>query len=171
MKNSIEEEYIKILQDLVEHQYSDGPEENEVPPEAWVPSESIIAKRAKRITPNYYGSIDVTNFKKDKIKDAIYQCMNIKVGEFLIKITSYNDLYIDKEKTMNIAIWEKRYRTPSGNPCNMEFKANLLKDTRFTSRPWLNLFTNGGSAIRVPMDTLIDIIRWLQAIKRMTVFL
>lgn len=66
---------------------------------------------------------------------------------------------------------ERRFRTPSGNPCNMDYRINLHKDNRFTNRPWLNEFGPQGEADDVPIETVVDIIRWLQALKRMNAFL
>jgi len=177
MTNISKEEYLKLLEDLADDQYgtTDYPEDNYVPDEAWIPSESG-AKEMIRFK-NLHGKIDVTKFKKEQIQDALYKCMNIQVGDFLIKIESYHG-YPDKfgkgtNLTMDIEVWEKRYRTPSGAPCNMDFRIDWSKDNRFFTRKWLSYFGAGtrSAGINVPVDTVVEIVRWMQALKRMGAFL
>jgi len=178
MTNISKEEYLKLLEDLANDQYGyDDPPEEEpyIPDEAWIPSESV-AKEMIRMK-SLHGKIDVTKFRKDKIQDALYKCMNVQVGDFLIKIDSYHG-YPDKfgkgaNLTMDIEVWEKRYRTPSGAPCNMDFRIDWSKDDRFFTRKWLSYFQGGASsaAANVPVETVIEIVRWMQAIKKMGAFL
>lgn len=172
--NSIsKEEYLKLLEEISNHQYDD--EEDDVPnveDDSWIWAESPAKDRMMRL--NHHGVIDVTKFRKEKIRDALYKCTNIQVGSFMIRISTYHG-YPDKlgkgtDLTMDIETWEKRYKTPSGNPCNMDFRVDLSDDNRFTGRPWLLLF-KGSSARKIPVETVVEIIRWMQAIKRMTAFL
>ena len=174
---SVKDEYLKILQDLVDQQYSDPDTQDTIQPEdPWIYAESPLLDRVKKSKPNYYGVIDISNFKRDKIRDALYDYMQLRVGEFLIKISAYqgesNKKTADDSKTtVNVALWEKKYTTPSGNPCNMDFKFNIQKDLRFQGRSWLPLFNSSGSGHKIPIATMIDVIRWMQAVKRMTAFL
>jgi hypothetical protein len=171
------EDYLKLLEDLANDQYGydEQPEDTHVPDEAWIPSESV-AKEMIRMK-NLHGKIDVTKFRKDKIQDALYKCMNIQVGDFLIKIESYHG-HPDKfgkgvNLTMDIEVWEKRYQTPTGRPCNMDFRIDWSRDNRFFGRKWLDYFGGGtnSSGINVPVETVVEIVRWMQALKRMTAFL
>lgn len=167
---------------LVEEAYykTDIPEDDydycEVPDDSWAPGESSAKELMKR-ADGRYGIIDVTKFRKDKIQEALYKCMSIQVGEFLIRIDTYHG-YPDKfgkgtNLTMDIEVWKKQYKTLSGNPCNMDFKMDWSKDNRFFGRPWLQLFAGGTScsANDVPVETVIEIVRWMQALKRMNAFL
>lgn len=177
MTSISKEEYLKLLEDLANDQYGndDVSEDTYIPDEAWIPAESEA--KAKIRLHSMHGMVDVTGYRKDKIRDALYKCMNIKVGDFLIKIDTYHG-YPDKfghgsNLTMDIEVWEKRYRTPSGAPCNMDFRIDWSKDNRFFGRKWLHYFSNGtsSSASDVPVETIVEIVRWMQAIKRMTAFL
>lgn len=176
MNNRLPDEYLKILQELVDQQYSEEESDTlESPENAWIYSEPEIKLRLKKFIPNYHGVVDVTNFKQKEIEKAICEYMLIRVDNFLLKINSYQGDPHTKNGnanlTMNIGLWEKRFQTPSGNSCNMEFKLAIHKDTRFTGRPWLKLFTQDGSAVKVPHQTVVEIIRWLQAVRKLTAFL
>ncbi len=103
------------------------------------------------------GVSDLTNIKKDKIKDFIFKSNGIKVGSFLIKIISNN---YDK---INICIYEEKHKILS--------KLDILKDKRF-SCAWVGkYFTTFKVGKDIPIEIFIDIIRWLQGVVRMTVFI
>jgi hypothetical protein len=53
----------------------------------------------------------------------------------------------------------------------MTYRLDLLKDNRFSNRPWLSYIKNNSHATGVPVDTAVDIIRWFQGVIRMTAFL
>lgn len=171
------EEYQKILEEIYNEQYNDEPETDLIPDDSWIPAESSAKEAMLRATNNKHGIIDVTKFRKEKIQDALYKCMNIQVGGFLIRIDSYNGepgkLSKGATLSLDIEVWEKRFKTPSGNPCNMDFRMDWSKDNRFFGRPWLKHFGNGNSssAHDVPVETVIEIVRWMQALKRMNAFL
>jgi len=166
------EDYLKLLEEIADEEQDDVPD---VSDDSWIWSEAPIKEKIR--FSNLHGIVDVTKYRKDKIQDALYKCMNIKVGDFIVKIDTYHG-YPDKlgkdvGLTMDIEVWEKRYKTPSGNPCNMDFRIDWSKDNRFFGRPWLKYFSGGSSssASHVPVDTVIEIIRWMQAIKKMGAFL
>lgn len=168
------EEYIALLEQLADEQYGDdSTPELTIQEESWIPAEPYAKERMKAASVN--GTIDVTKFRKDKIQEALYKCVNIKIGIFLIRIEGYHG-YPDKlgkgtNLTMDIAIWEEKYTTPTGNPCKMTYRVDFFKDNRFYNRPWLNYFNTYGKAHNMPVETVVEVIRWLQAIKRMTAFL
>lgn len=177
MTSISKEEYFKLLEDLDSDQYGDNdiPEDTHIPDEAWIPSESGAKEMIRLKT--FHGKIDVTKYRKEQIQDALYKCMNVQVGDFFIKIDSYHG-QPDKfgkgaNLTMDIEVWEKRYQTPSGAPCNMDFRIDWSKDNRFFGRKWLSYFGGGtrSSGINVPVDTVIEIVRWMQALKRIGAFL
>lgn len=166
------EDYLKLLEEIADEQYDESDDVPSISDDSWIWSEPPIKEKIK--FQNLHGIVDVTKYRKDKIQEALYKCMNIQVGTFLIKIDTYHG-YPDKkgkgvDLTMDIETWEKRFKTPSGNPCNMDFRVDLSTDNRFTGRPWLTFFS-GSSARKVPVDTVVEIVRWMQAIKRMTAFL
>ena len=165
------EEYLQLLKDIAEGQYNTEDEEPEIPIEAWIPA---TPPAKARIHPfREAGRIDVSNFKKDQIKPALFKCNNIVVLDFSISILHRSD-EPEKDKpdtdiTMNLEVWEKRYKTPSGHPCNMDYRMDFERDKRFVGRPWLPLF-NGSYGAKVPVDTVVAIIRWIQMLKRLPAF-
>lgn len=175
MTSISKEDYQKLLEELADQQYSMDEEVdiNQIPDDSWIPSESFAKEKMKQA--NQSGIIDVTKFRKDKIQEALYKYINIKIGIFLIRIDTYHG-YPDKtgkgvNLTMDIGVWETKLKTPSGNPCKMEYRINLHKDNRFTNRPWLVYFNDSGEATHMPVETVVDVVRWLQALKRMNAFL
>jgi len=73
--------------------------------------------------------------------------------------------------TMDITVYQEKYRTPSGAPCKMSYKMDFSQDDRFSNRPWITYFNTQGRAHNIPVETVVEIVRWLQALKRMNAFL
>jgi hypothetical protein len=174
MNNISKEEYLRLLEELAnEEDYGEDQEDTSVPEDSWIWGESPNKEKIKKL--QYQSVIDVTKFKKDKIQDALYKTSTIQCHEFTIKIAAYHGrpekVTSNNDLSMDIVVWEKRYKTPSGNPCNMDFKKDFFKDNRFSNRPWLTYFSANGSADDIPVKTVVEIIRWMQGIKRMTAFL
>jgi hypothetical protein len=169
--NITKEDYLKLLEEMSNNE-EDLDNSPPIEDESWIWADPPVKDKIK--ISNYHGVIDATKFKKEEIQDALYKCMNIQIGNFLLKIDKYHgfpDTHGNGSNlTLDIQTWEKKYRTPSGNPCNMDFRVDLSKDDRFANRPWINLF-NGCYGSKVPVETVVEIVRWLQAIKRMTAFL
>ncbi len=163
------DDYIKLYQELINDQYGsddDLPENIE-----WIPSEPDIKKKIS--LPNVSGMIDLSDAKKAKILASIHKCSNLQVNDFIIKITSYhgkpNDKH-DAEVSLNISIYENKKQIHLGRISNMVNKVNILKDTRFINRPWLQNFSSYGGQ-NISLDQLCDIIRWMQALKKMSAFI
>lgn len=167
------EDYIKFLEELTEQQYSDEDDTYTIPEDAWMPAESLAKEKMK--IHDRAGSVDLLNCKKSKIQDALYKCTNVKVGSYLIRIHEYhgtpNKIGIGANLTMDIEVWETVYQTPSGHPCKMDYNKNFHKDNRFYGKPWLNYFSTVGVAHDMPVETVVDVIRWLQAIQKIGAFL
>lgn len=174
MSNSFtRKDYLSLIQKFAEEQY-DTPEDEEPKIEDyWIPSEPEIKKKIQE--PTNAGAADVTKVKKDQIMDCLKKFRNIKVGNFLVKITKYHtDESGDFTKGMvDLYIYEEKSKTASGQPTKMHNKINLAKDDRFDSRPWLSHSNryNPEYLTKVPMETVLDIVRWLQGIHRMSAFL
>lgn len=161
-------DYQKLLEQIAAEQYDTNDEEPLIPEEAWIPAESNVKNKLKNITFN--GVIDCTKLRSKDIKGAIGKAKNLQVGTFLIRIEDYcgEDPLIQGK--LSIEIWERLSRTPTGQPCNMDYRADLTLDTRFTGRPWLKYFHRSW-ATDVPIENIIEIVRWMQAIKKLTAFL
>lgn len=163
-------DYLKYLQYLTTQQYdySEEPEADTTPDNAWIWAEPPAKEKMKNIVFN--GMVDAINLRKEQIKGALGQARNIQVGEFTIRMSSYYGKEPLKEGNLSFTVFKKQYKTATGQPCNMDMKYDLAKDNRFTGRPWLSYF-QGCMGRDVPIDTMVEIVRWMQALKRMTAFL
>ena len=172
MKPFTQDELLRLIEELTEKQYSD---EIDIPDEdiTWIPAEPPAKEKIK--LPSENGVIDLTKVKKEQIKDALYKCTTIKVGNFTIKITKYHG-YPDKygksqDLKMDLSFWHEVYKTPSGAPCKMTYSFEIGKDSRFYNRPWLCYQVGNYSLKNVPADVVVEIIRWFQGVIKMTAFL
>ena len=164
-----DQEYLELCQKLVERQYDDV--EKEIPIQMeWIPSEPEIKQKMRQASTS--GTIDLTNVRSTKIKDEILKCTNLKIGFFKVRIMRYHEVpsQTGPVMTCNVQVLEERHKTPNGMDCKIDYPLNLDKDTRFANRPWLKYF-KGNIAFNVPIDTVVEIIRWMQAVKKLTVFL
>lgn len=163
-------EYLKYLQYLTDNKYdySEEPETDNTPDNSWIWSEPPAKSKMKSVVFN--GIVDAINLRKEHIKEALGKAKNIQVGSFTLHVSSYYGLDPLQENTFSFTVYERKTKTPTGQPCSMDLKADLTKDNRFTGRPWLSYF-KGSHARDVPIDTIVDIIRWMQALKKLTAFL
>lgn len=161
------DEYLRLIQQFLDQQYAD---EKEIVAEEdhWIPAESPL--KDKIPIARQSGIIDLTNAKRDRIAYAIVNASGLRVDNFLIKSHRKQHNTLSPIPTWDVTLLEEVTKTPSGNPCRMTYSLDVKKDTRFASCPWIDKFQNKSSA-NVDQNTLVDIVRWLQAIKRLTVFL
>lgn len=169
MATFTKEEFLRLIERLNDAQYGDE-EIDYSDEEVWTSS----APKPKK-QPENNGTINLINLKREKIQEAIYKCTNLKIDNFTIRVTKYHGLADKQGKGSNLfvdlAFFQEVFRTPSGAPCKMTYKFDVLKDNRFTERPWLNHCGPGGVATKVPIETAVEIVRWFQGIIRMTAFL
>lgn len=166
MSNWSKDEYLRLLELYATEQYgSDNPIEDL---DAWIPAEAPIKEKMKS---SFNGCIDLTNCKRENIQDALYRNSNIKIGNFLIRITKHSGYIEDKVNlTMDISVWEDKQIVSNKRPCKIACKVNFAQDSRFETRPWTNSFRSG-IGTKIPAETVVDVVKWLQAITRMTAFL
>jgi hypothetical protein len=168
MSTISKEDYLKLLEEL---DREDDMDTHPIPEDAWIPSEPPVKMKLS----NSAIVIDILDYKKNKIKEALYKSTNLRIGKYLIKIHSYHGKPDKKGDgtgfTMDIEVWETSYTTPSGAPCKMDYNKNFHKDNRFAGKPWLSYFTIGGWACDIPADTVVDVIRWIQTIQKLSAFL
>ena len=165
------EEYLKLIESLdqEDEDYCD-----DIPEDAWFPSESAVKK--KEVPAR---NIDALNLNKDKIKEILYETSSIDVGSFIVRVNAYHGFPVkigefevpNSTLTLDHSLWERKHKTFSGHPCNMVYRLNILKDDRFVGRTWLDHFETFGGALDVPIDTVVDIIKWLQTIQKYPAFL
>ena len=172
MSTFSKEDYLKMLEDIANQQYQE-PEEpvEDVPADSWIWSVSPV--KEKLMTAKLHSTSDATNLHRDQIKKAIKNTRNIQCGPFSIKIKGYYQSEKLDNDFMHLDVYERRTKTPTGQKCNMDYRADLTSDKRFADRPWIIYFSkdNPGIAKNVPIDTVVDIIKWMQALKKLTVFL
>lgn len=164
------EEYIALCQKMLDEQYgNDEDDYDTVDMNAWIPSESEA--KEKMIAASINGIIDLTKTKKSDIATNLFKCTNLKIGNFSIKITRYSGSPSKDGVglTFDISIFEETSKTPSGNPCKMTYKVDILKDSRFTGRQWISYF-NKYNGSNIPTSVLVDIIRFLQVVHRLPAF-
>ena len=170
MKSLTDQEYLELIQKFVDQQYDQVDDHNTEKME-WIPAEPEYKKKIHQA--NTAGMIDLTHVKSTKIKEELLKCTNLKVGNFKVRIKRYNGVPSHQgiQMTVDMEVWEERNQTPSGRPCKIDFPMLFYKDNRFLGRPWVKYFNQGNFATNVPIDTAVEIVRWLQALKKLTAFL
>ena len=176
MKSLSKEDYLRLIESAQRDEEGYDEVEHHDMADAWIPAESPNKEKMLRArAASSHGVIDVLKCRKEQIRDAIYKCMNLQVGEFLIHIRSYNGHPKDKQLhgplTLNINVMQERTKTPSGAPCKMQYDFDLFQDNRFAGCDWISRFNARGYAQDVPIEIVVDIIRWMQALRRMNAFL
>jgi len=167
------QEYLDFINKLLDQQYNDDEPEVKEEDSHWMPAESPL--KDKIPIGVLSGTMDLTDARKEKINTALANASNFKVDHFLVKVKrnqlnpKTNSLTLNP--TLDIELYEERFKTPSGNPCRMTYRLDIGKDSRFTQCKWANYFGAGSTARNVPKEVFIDIIRWMQALKRLTAFL
>lgn len=153
------EEYTKLIQEIMA---KDNLEEDYQ--QAWIPSEPIYKPKIDPLN----GKINLTDIKAAQISNAIKNNKTIEIGDFLILITD-----IDNPKNItlrDIKVFERVYKTGTGRPCNMQLPLNIGKDKRFSKAGFQKLFMYNG-AKDLTLEQLVDIIKWIKAVNKLTVFI
>ena len=160
MKSLTNQEYIQLIEKLVEQQY--GEKEEPVVPDdpIWVPADPEIKKKFKGPIQT---CIDVSSIKNDKLKDIVLDYNNLIIGPFKICISKG---FSQTNNSNNVCLCIYEDKTSS-----MTYKVDVLNDTRFEGRPWRKYFTAFKRANHISIDELVDIIKWLKAIHKLTCFL
>jgi hypothetical protein len=171
MSSFTNQEFLDLIQKLVDQQYDDAIDDYDIEQMEWVPSEPEIKQKIHQA--NNAGTIDLTHVKASKIKEEILKCSNLRVGPFKMRITRYNGVPSQNGAQMSLSMkaWEERTQTPSGMSCRMDYPMIFAKDARFNGRPWLKYFGRDNVAHNVPIDTVVEIVRWMRAMHKLTAFL
>ncbi len=169
------EEYLKLIQKAY-HQDDELDDGEEL---FWIPAKPEIKKKLQNlIKPN--GDINATKMKKAEFSKLINKHNRITIGNFMVHIKSIvnptgidnvveDAVEITEETKYNIVLYEVKKTTPSGMPCNIQVKLNIAKDNRFDDRQWAKGFTQLGGS--VSDKTLIELLKWMQAITKLPAFL
>jgi hypothetical protein len=165
------EEYITLLKQLTDEQYSDRDTEEE--PDlgvAWIPAVSEIKQKMQ--DRYHQGMVDLTHTKSTEIQQELLKFKYAKIGPFKIMITKNNYLPTKENiaNNLSIEVWEELYKTPNGFDCKIDYPLIFAKDTRFANCAWLESFT-GNSARYLSIDAIVNIVRFLQIINKLPSFI
>jgi hypothetical protein len=160
------EDYLRMIREAYASSNEDDLDDY-IDCDAWVPAEPIVKKKVGPVS-NLLSSVDATNLKKDAIERIIRRTKQINVGKFLVLI---KDHFEGKDESFNVIIYETKNKTPTGLSCNIQVKVNMSKDSRFSDRKWKNNFKNGIFGQKLSPEALVDVLKWLQAVTKLTCFL
>lgn len=113
--------------------------------------------------------LNATELKKKDIIDALCSCTNISVGEFLIRIDAYRGSPQTNGSDLNLDV--TLFEKISQNNSYINNRINTSIDDRFKNRHWSEYFDTNGKAFNIPADTIVDVVKWLQALTKLTIFL
>lgn len=167
MKNFDKDEFLELINKLLKDQYGTMDEE-QIPDNAWLPSESPF--KQKLISPNYSTVIDLTDCKSSELYNTISSKLsNIKVGNFIIRISKCH-YHINKLEGINLYLHEEKKTTHLGKMSKITSKIDIHNDIRFNKCIWISYFNSSRLGESIPLNTLVDIVRWLQGLNRLSAF-
>lgn len=160
------EEFLKLAEKMTSEQYGEDSDyrsfQDVLDDHEYIPP----AKETRPIDPS--SNSDLTKVKRDQIKEALTKTGNVTIGNFVLKIHRYQGSIEraakERPNEYSISLYEMKNKMPK--------KVQVTTDYRFKEVPWLSYFKDpikGGSGI--PGETLVDIVRWLQAIVKMGIFI
>lgn len=157
------DDYKKLIEEFYQNQYSSEDDDLTNEKHVWIP-DIIGYEKIERLKSlqNTQQVINATTLSAAEMKQKINYFRNIKIGNFIIKITAIYGL------TADVLIYEEQAKT---KPANITVKINPNKDSRFQGRPWISYFNQFNVGKNIPTEEIYDIFRWLQAIHRMPAFL
>ncbi len=157
------EQYRKLIEQLFDKQYNELSDE-ELADAGLLPEKSYAKEQIK--SPENNAVLDLTNTKRDDIIAQLQQKHNIRVGSFLIRTGSYRT----EPENIAVAYSVSIYEELKGFGNKKIVKVRPYKDNRFAGRSWTSNFDDrdNGDGKNIPM---IDLVKWLQAISKMSAFL
>ena len=166
-----DQEYFELIKKLVNQQYNQ--EEDNIVDDlsgSWIPAESEIKQKIK--LKENSGLCDLTNVKKNKMKELIVKSSGFRVGKFIAKIVKSE--YYDKDMKdliLDLTIYEEKYKTPSGGPGMLLNKIDPIKDFRFSKCQWTSYWNTLHIGKKIPIETVLDIARWMQGVNKLVSFI
>ncbi len=163
-----DEEYINLLKSLTKQQYSDQIEDDDDDPfailndsnEEWEPSGTFEFKEKRVVLPNRENTTDLTTAKWEDIKTKLHIAGHIRVGSFLVRIKKYE--VVTPDINLDIEISEEKRKTFGGNSAKIAEKISTTRDSRFKNKAWAVYFKPLTGGVKIPIDTVADIIKYLQ---------
>lgn len=160
-KDDYSEQYAKRY-DLLEE---DAPERK-----SWVEVKPEIKEKLFRARKS--GTTDLTHARSGAIKGLLFNHNNIKIYDFVIGITKYHgNLESDKlELLVDISILKEEEKLFNGKITKWYKLFDITHDDRFADAPWIFHFSYN-VAEEINADTLVEIIRRMQVVKKLSAFL
>lgn len=161
MKNITKEEYLKLLDAVLKEQQIDDLEVNK----EYLNDEPV--KKSLRF--NYVetqGVIDATEMTREAIDFAWKNQGNVKVGNFLLKVTAF----VESDNPhihFNLYDYEKDEKGKV-----IATKIDINKDIRFTNVAWKEYYNKSRITpfMNAPLYITLDVIEWLQKLDKLGAF-
>lgn len=155
MSNKLKD-YFRLCQDLAERQYDALGEF------VWSPGESELALKIKSKQTEPKSQIyDISDLKKAEIKDIIANNKNIKINNFIAKLTNYR---YENKICVKISLTLYEFKSYKGIKNLISQKVNPIKDSRFKNEKWASYFDSFECAEDVDIDELVNILKYIQFI-------
>ena len=174
MRNFTEQEFIDLVNYLNDRRYDYEEEEMAYDYGVYEDIDPVITIKKKSLIVQNNTWIDLTNANREKIRDSLFKFMGLKIGNYTIRIRNYNGKTCSEEDIalgMSITVYHDVFMTPLGCPCNMTLPLNVCKDKKFAELSWIGYFSDGGHGTEIPVETMVEIIRYFQVIDKLSSFI
>ena len=157
------EEYLQLVTRFLNEQYGDELEDS-------YEEEPIEDTKPPRV-PDFNKIINVTTYKKAEIIDALLYCSNLQVNNFIVKISDYIKEEGQNTVKYNLKLYEESPHIYLNRPCKKTTKLIPSDDIRFSNCSWVNYFNSSSSGEKLPLEELLNLVRWLQAVSKLAAFI
>lgn len=142
--------YLKDILEITNNQY--------VVSDYTIPYQCLLGNKLSEYAINY---TDLTNVKSSEIADKIMKNKYFKIENFSLSLENIAQNSLAEHIFLyNLKIWEKI------DGINYQIKF----DKRFSACDWAKNFTYKG-AEKLKLDTVVEIVRWLQSVEKLKAFL
>jgi hypothetical protein len=173
MKQFSLEEYKKIIDDHYNNQYGERIESYEEGDYAEIKDIKHFQEIKCRKFDFSDSIANITDVKKDQLRDYIQKYRYFTIGNFSIRINSLTDEKFSVSrfgKRASVAIYENINNKKILENYRTLHKVNPNTDDRFVNCEWIGNFHNS-NGYNINTETMVEILRWLQCVSKLRVFL
>ena len=173
MTTFTEQEFIDLVNYLNDRRYDYEEEESTYDYGFYDDNDPVISVKKKSLIVQSNTWIDLSKATREEIRDSLFKFMGLKIGNYTIRIRNYNGKSNDDQDIalgVSITVYHDVFMTPLGHPCNMTLPLNVSKDKRFVGAAWLSYFSDGAHGTEIPVDTMVEIVRYFQVIDKLSSF-
>jgi len=167
-----DEDYLELLKNLTEHQYDDFEDTSSSLDDLYTLAEAEVDYTPQQKI-NIFNAEACSNLSQatlEGITQKLHTTGNISVGPFIVRIKRYDAS--KKEIQLDVDIMEEKSRIFNGQPGKIIEKVNMAKDSRFYNKSWMKYFNNPIKlGTKVPLETVADIVKYLQFVFKNPAFL